>query len=79
MERWRSVIKPLEAFAEKLSKDTLRLSWKMVWVNFSSMTMPTSPGEWFMLGLMKLDDLVINTVEKAMIEEWYMVQDNHVP
>ena len=59
-----------EAFAEKLSKDTLDYSWKMMWA-FSVDDDANAPGEWVHAGFDEVGILDGDTVEKAMIEEWY--------
>ena len=66
-----------EAFAEKLSKDTLDYSRKMMWV-MSVDDDANASGEWVHAGFDEVGILDGDTVEKAMIEEWYMVQDNQV-
>jgi hypothetical protein len=62
---------------EKLSKDTLDYSWKMMWA-FSVDDDANASGEWVHAGFDEVGILDGDTVEKAMIEEWYMVQDNQV-
>lgn len=66
-----------EAFAEKLSKDTLDYSWKMMWA-FSVDDDANAPGAWVHAGFDEVGTLEGDTVEKAVIEEWYMVQDDQV-
>ena len=37
-----------------------------------------APGEWVHAGFDEVGTLEGDTIEKAVIEEWYMVQDNQV-
>lgn len=66
-----------EAFASKLSKDTLDYSWTMMWA-FSVDDDADAPGEWVHAGFDEVGTLRGDTVEKAVIEEWYMIQDDQV-
>ena len=61
-----------EAFASKLSKDTLDYSWNMMWA-FSVDDDADAPGEWVHAGFDEVGTLEGDTVEKAVIEEWYMI------
>ena len=66
-----------ESFASKLSKDTLDYSWNMMWA-FSVDDDADAPGEWVHAGFDEVGTLEGDTVEKAVIEEWYMIQDDQV-
>ena len=66
-----------EAFAAKLSKDTLDYTWNMMWA-FCVDDDANAPGEWVHAGFDEVGTLEGDTIEKAVIEEWYMVQDNQV-
>ena len=66
-----------EAFAAKLSKDTLDYTWNMMWA-FCVDDDANAPGEWVHAGFDEVGILEGDTIEKAVIEEWYMIQDNQV-
>ena len=63
-----------EAFAAKLSKDTLDYTWNMMWA-FCVDDDANAPGEWVHAGFDEVGILEGDTIEKSVIEEWYLVQD----
>ena len=67
----------LDAFAAKLAKDTLDYAWNMMWA-FSVDDDANAAGEWVHAGFDEVGTLQGDTVEKAVIEEWYLVQDDKV-
>ena len=66
-----------DAFAAKLANDTLNYAWNMMWA-FSVDDDADSPGEWVHAGFDEVGTFRGDTVEKAVIEEWYFVQDKQV-
>ena len=66
-----------DAFAAKLAKDTLDYAWNMMWA-FSVDDDANAAGEWVHAGFDEVGTLQGDTVEKAVIEEWYLVQDDKV-
>ena len=66
-----------DAFAAKLAKDTLDYAWNMMWA-FSVDDDADSPGDWVHAGFDEVGTFRGDTVEKAVIEEWYLIQDKKV-
>lgn len=66
-----------DAFASRLAKDTLDYSWNMIWA-FCVDDDAASPGEWVHAGFDEVGTLNGDTIEQAVIEEWYLIQDMKV-
>lgn len=66
-----------DAFAAKLAKDTLEYSWNMIWA-FSVDDDANAPGDWVHAGFDEVGMLGGDTLETAVIEEWYLIQDEKV-
>ena len=66
-----------DAFADKLDKDTLDYSWNMIWA-YSVDDNQEEPGDWVHAGFDEVGTLEGDTIEKAVIEEWYFIQNGQV-
>jgi hypothetical protein len=66
-----------DAFAAKLSGDTLDYSWNMIWA-YCVDDDQEEPGDWVHAGFDEVGTFAGDTVEKVIIEEWYYIRDEKV-